>query len=161
MLHHAIHQAIIGIHPLVLTLQPLPTLVSRDAQRDTVFWPQLLELGHHAVGDDGCAFRIQAVHHGGQQLEFGLHGMGEEVGVDKDRVGWDKAGVVGEEEGGGDLRDFAHDFVGGFLLGDELGFGLIFFSGLEVSIEVFGKSGFELNTYNRESRWPIIRLTYW
>ena len=54
--------------------------------------------------------------------------MGEEVGVDKDGVGRDESGIVLEEERGGDLGDFADDLVGGFLFGDKLGFGLVFFS---------------------------------
>lgn len=33
-----------------------------------------------------------------------MHGVGEEVGVDEDRVGWGEGSVVLEEEGGGDLR---------------------------------------------------------
>ena len=35
--------------------------------------------------------------------------MGEEVGVNEDGVGRSQSGVVLEEEGGGDLRDFAND----------------------------------------------------
>ena len=57
-----------------------------------------------------------------------MYGVGEEVGVDQDGVGGDERVVVREEEGRGDLGDFADDLGGRFLLGDELGFGLVLFS---------------------------------
>lgn len=46
---------------------------------------------------------VQAVHEGGEEREFVVHGVGEEVGVDEDLVGGLQGGVVGEEHGGGDL----------------------------------------------------------
>lgn len=91
----------------MIAFQPLPSLVPRDPQRDPVFLPQLLQLGHHAVRDHGDAFRVQAVHHRGQHLELVLHGVREEIGVDEHGVGRDQGGVVLVEERGGDLGDFA------------------------------------------------------
>ena len=44
--------------------------------------------------------------------------MGEEIGIDKDGVWGDESGVGLEEEGGGDLGDFADHFcVWLFVLG--------------------------------------------
>ena len=119
MLHHPIHEAIIRIDPLVIAFQPLPALVPRDPQRDPVFLPQFLQLGHDAVGDDGDAFRVQAVHHGAQQLELVLHRVAEEIGVDEDGVGRDEGGVVLVEEGGGYLGDLAGEAR---VLGEGFGF---------------------------------------
>jgi len=56
-----------------------------------------------------------------------LDSVGEEICVDEDGVGRFQSGVVLEEEGGGDLGDFA-DYLfasvrfGGFGLGEELVF---------------------------------------
>jgi hypothetical protein len=47
------------------------------------------------------AGRKKAVHEGFQERQLALYGVGEEV---RDGVGWDKAGVVLEEEGRGNLR---------------------------------------------------------
>ncbi len=57
-----------------------------------------------ARGDDGIALGVQAVHHAGQQLQLALHAVGEEVGVDEDRVGRCQGGIVLEEERRGHLR---------------------------------------------------------
>ena len=130
MFHHPIHKTVVRVHPLVIALQPLPPLIPRDPQRDPVFLPQLLQLGHHTISDDGDALRVQAVHHRGQQLELVLHRVAEEIGVDEDGVRGDEGGVVLVEERGGDLGDFADDVrLGfGFLLEGLGGFFLVVFS---------------------------------
>ena len=87
----------------MIAAKPLPALVTGNLERDAVLGAQLLKLSHDAIGDDGRAFRVQAVHHRRQHLEFFLDGVGEEIGVDEDGVGRDEGGVVLEEEGGGDL----------------------------------------------------------
>ena len=114
----------------MIALQPLPALVPRDPQRDPVLLPQLLQLGHDAVGDDGDAFRVQAVHHRAQQLQLVLHRVAEEVGVDEDRIRRDEGRVVLVEERGGYLWDFADDvgFGFGFLFEGLGGFFLVVFS---------------------------------
>lgn len=97
---HPINNTIVRIHPLVIALQPLPTLVAGDAQGDAVFGPQLLEFGHDAGGDCRDAFGVEGVHEGGEEVEFVGDGVGEEVCVEEDGVGGLEGGVVGEEEGG-------------------------------------------------------------
>ncbi len=99
MLLNPIHNAIIGIRALVLALEALPSLVTGDPERDTVFGAEFLELGHDAGGDDGRGFGVQEVHEGLVELEFSVYGVGEEVGVDEDGVGWAEGGVGLEEEG--------------------------------------------------------------
>ncbi len=81
MLHDPIHNAIIRIYTFMVTLQSLPPLIPRDPERNAVFLAQFLQLRHDAVGDDGDAFGVEAVHHGGEQLELVLDGVREEVGV--------------------------------------------------------------------------------
>lgn len=126
--------------------QPLPPLVSRDAQCDPVFRAELFQLRHDAIGDDGDTFGVEAVHHCLEQLELVLDGVGEEVRVDEDGVGRDEGGVVLEEEGRGDLGametsgsdcvgeteqvHFADDFIAfGFSLAFYFAFCLVFLSG--------------------------------
>jgi len=99
LLHHAIHDTVVRIRALVIALQPLPTLVPRNLQRDAVLGSQLLQLGHDAARDDGLAGGIEGVHEGGQEREFVVDGVGEEVGVDEDLVGGLEGGIVLEEHG--------------------------------------------------------------
>ena len=58
--------------------------------------------------------------------------MREEIRVDEDGVRGDEGGVVLEEEGRGDLRDLAHDFVvfGLFLGCFGVGFELVLLAGV-------------------------------
>ena len=137
MLHNPLYNAIICIRALVITLQPLPSLIPSNAQRNSVLWPQLLQLSHHAGCDDGRSFCIQEVHERFVQLEFRVHGVREEVGVDKHAVGGPEGSVGLEEERGGDLGDFAFgDFDGGFLFGFEVARVLVLLSAKRVSIAV-------------------------
>lgn len=123
----------------MLTLQPFPPLIPGYPQCYSILWSKFFELGHYTVGDDGRAFTIQAVYHCGEELEFGLHSVREEVGVDKDGVGRGEGGVVLKEEGGRDLRDFADYFVAfGFFFGFDFAFVLILLSGVIVSKLVTG-----------------------
>lgn len=86
--------------------------------------------------------------------------MREEVGVDEDGVGRGEGGVVLKKQGGRDLRDFANYFVAfGFFLSFDFAFVLVLLSGVIVSKVFTSPSGSISCTYNRESRWPIIRLT--
>ena len=103
MLQHPVDKAVIRIYALMVAPQSLPALIARNLERDAELRAQLLQLSHDAVGDDGHALCIQAVHHRREQLEFLLDGMREEVGVDEDGVGRDESGVVLEEKGSGDL----------------------------------------------------------
>ena len=81
----------------MIALQPGPSLVSCNAQGNSVFGAQSLEFGHHAAGDDGEAFGVEGVHHGFKQGQLALDGVGEEIGVYQDGVGWNEGGVVLEE----------------------------------------------------------------
>lgn len=44
-LHDPIHDAVVGVHALVIALQALPAFVSGNAQRDSVFGTEFLEFG--------------------------------------------------------------------------------------------------------------------
>jgi hypothetical protein len=103
MFLHAIHNTVVCIRALVVALEPLPALVARDAQRNAVLGPEFLKLGHDARGDDGRGFGVQQVHERLVQLEFAVHRMREEVGVDEDGVGRAESRVGLEEERRGDL----------------------------------------------------------
>lgn len=83
---------------------PFPPLVARDPQRDAEPRAEFLQLGHDAVGDDGGAGCVQAVHQRGQEGEFGAHAVRDEGCVEEDGVRRAEGGVVGEEEGGGEMR---------------------------------------------------------
>lgn len=104
VLLHAVHNAVVRIRALVIALQSLPALVSRDAQGYPVLGAELFQLGHDAGCDYGRGFGVEQVHEGFVELELGVDGVREEVGVDEDVVGWPKGGVGLEEEGGRDLR---------------------------------------------------------
>lgn len=103
MLADPIHDTIVRIDALVVAFEPFPALVTRDAQGDAVFRAEFFEFAEHTGGYDGDAFGVETVHHCGEELEFVLDGVGEEVCVDEDVVGGDEGGVVLEEEGGADL----------------------------------------------------------
>lgn len=119
---------VIGIDTLVVALEPLPALVTGYPECYPVLLSQLFQFGHDAGGDNGRAFCVETVHHGGEELEFALDGVGEEVlplvsfdsdwenvevpySIDKHVVGRHQGSVVLEEQVGRDLRDFAHDIV--------------------------------------------------
>lgn len=116
----------------MIALDPLPSLVPRNAQRNAVLWPELLQLGHDARGDDGRRLRKQQIHEGLLEVEFPAHGVGEEVCVDEDAVGGTEGFVGHEEHGGGGLGDLALGlFRVGFLLGFEGAGELVFGAGKE------------------------------
>lgn len=56
-------------------------------ERDPVLGPELLQLGHDAVGDVGDALGVEAVHHGLHHVQLILHTEVDEVGVDENVVG--------------------------------------------------------------------------
>jgi hypothetical protein len=97
VLQNAVDETVVGIDALVVALEAFPSLVSGDAQCDAVLGAELLEFGHDAVGNDGNAFGVEAVHHRGQHFELLLNRVGDEVGVDQDGVGRYQSGVVLEE----------------------------------------------------------------
>merc|ERR1712154_600195 len=63
VLGDALHETVVGVRASVQTRQSLKARVLGDAQCDAVLGAQLLELGHHAVGQVRHALRVQAVHH--------------------------------------------------------------------------------------------------
>lgn len=87
MAHHPLDDTVVRVGALVRALQPRPALVARDAQRDAVLGAEFLELGHDAVGDGGGAAGVETVHHAGEEGELASDAVGEEVGVEQDRVG--------------------------------------------------------------------------
>lgn len=190
MLHHAIHQTIISIRAAMIAPKPLPALIAGDPQRDAVLGPQLFELGHDAVGDDGGALGVQAVHHRGEKLKLMPHRVRQEIGIDEHGVGWDQGGVVLKEEGGGYLwtrRCYMEKYdwrvkgevsyisrtiseLAAFRLASVSPLFWFFFlqendrDGEWVSfglgICARGERFERLKTHNRASRWPIILLTF-
>lgn len=103
MLHYALHDTVVGIRALVVALEALPALVTRNAQRNSVLGAEFLQLGHDAGGYDGRGFCVEQVHEGLVQLELGVDGVREEICVDEDGVRGPEGSVGLEEEGGGDL----------------------------------------------------------
>lgn len=103
MLHDPIHDTIVRIRALVITLQSFPALVPRNAQRNAVLGAEFFQFSHYAGCDYGRGLGVQKVHEGLVELEFCLDGVGQEVGVDQDGVRRPEGGVCLEEEGGGDL----------------------------------------------------------
>lgn len=93
-----VHQAIVGVGARVRALDPLEAGILGDAQGHPVLLAQLLQLRHHAVGDDGDALGQQAIHERGEHVQLVLNGGVDEVGVHQDPVWGPQAGVVGEEE---------------------------------------------------------------
>jgi hypothetical protein len=93
-----IYNAVIGVSALVLALEALPSLVTRDPERNTVLGTEFLEFGHDTGCDNGGGFGIEEIHEGLVKLELGVHGVGEEVGVYENGVGRAKGSVGLEEE---------------------------------------------------------------
>ena len=98
MLHHPLHDAIVGICTLVIALQPLPSFVACYAQGDAVLRTQFLQFCHYAGGYDGCCFGVEEIHERLIQLELSVDGVGEEIGIYEDGVGRAEGGVGLEEE---------------------------------------------------------------
>ena len=63
VLHHSLHDAIVGISAFVHTRQPLEPTIFGYSQRDSVGLAQLFQLSHHTVGDVGNTLGVHAVHH--------------------------------------------------------------------------------------------------
>jgi hypothetical protein len=100
VLHNPLHDTVIRIGTLMIALQSLPALVPCNAQRNPILWPQLLQLSHHTGGNDGRRLCIQQVHERLVELEFRVHRVREEVGIDEHRVRRPQGGVGLEEERG-------------------------------------------------------------
>jgi len=81
MLDETIHQTIISICSLVVTFDSLKPGVFGYTQSKPVFWAKLLKFCQYAIGHDGDTFRIEAIHHGWNDLKFVLDGMGNKIGV--------------------------------------------------------------------------------
>lgn len=98
VLSDALHDAVVGVGALVHAGQAFEARVFGDAQCDAVRLSELLELGHHAVGDVGHAFGVQTVHHRLHDVEFVFDREVDEVRVDDDVVGRTQLRVVVEEQ---------------------------------------------------------------
>lgn len=83
---------------LVATFKAFPSLISRDAQCDAIFWTKFLQLCHDTARDDWATLSIQTCHHLIEHLKLVLYGMRQEIGIDQDIVRWFEGGVVLEEE---------------------------------------------------------------
>jgi hypothetical protein len=100
---HSVHDAVVGVHSLVIALKPIPALVSGDPEGDPVLWTELRQLCHNTRGYGGSAGGVQARHHAVQHVEFALDRVAQKVGIDKYGVRRAKGGIVLEEETAGDL----------------------------------------------------------
>lgn len=98
VLDDPINEAVIGICTLVIALDSLEARVFGNAQCQAVLLAQFLQLGNHAVGNDGRAFGVEAVHHGGDDFQLVLDGMGDKIGIDEHGVGGCQGGVILEEK---------------------------------------------------------------
>lgn len=74
-------QTVVGVGPFVVAGQSFEPGVLGDTQRDPVSGPELLQLGHHALGHAGNAFRIQAIHHPLHEVDLVFDRMVDEVCV--------------------------------------------------------------------------------
>ena len=70
----------------------------------SVLGTELLQLGHHAVGDARNDLGIEAVHRGLDDLQLVLNGKVDKIGVQQDVVRRAQSAVVVEEHGGRHLR---------------------------------------------------------
>ena len=102
--HDSIDNAVIGVRAFVAALEPLPSLISRNPQCNSILGTKLFELSHDTVCDDRYTFGIKTVHHRWQHFQLLLYCVGEEVGIDKDLVWRNESGVVLEEQRRGHLR---------------------------------------------------------
>jgi hypothetical protein len=98
VLDDSINEAVIGIGTFVIALDSLEARVLSDAQCQSVLLAQLLQLGDHAVRDDGRAFGVETIHHSGDDFQLVLDGMGDKVGIDEDGVWGCQGGVILEEK---------------------------------------------------------------
>lgn len=98
VLDDPINKTVIGICTLVIALDSLEARVFGNAQCQAVLLAEFLQLGDHAVGDDRRAFGVEAVHHGGNDFQLVLDGMGDKIGIDEDGVGRCQGGVILEEK---------------------------------------------------------------
>jgi hypothetical protein len=60
---HSVYDAVVGINTLVITLKPIPALISGNSKGNPVLWTQFRQLGHYARGYGGPAGGVQARHH--------------------------------------------------------------------------------------------------
>lgn len=103
VLHHTLHQAVIGVGSLVRAWQTFETGVACYPQSHLELGAQLLQLGHDTVRDTGDRFGVETVHHALDQLDFVLDREVDEVGIHQDPVWRSKSRVVVEEHGRSDL----------------------------------------------------------
>ena len=112
MRRHALDEVVVGVRVArAHRRQPREARVLREAERDAVLRPELLELGHHRLGDARDALGVQAVHQRAVDVELVLDREVDEVGVDEHAVRRAERRVVREEEARRRLRDRAHRVV--------------------------------------------------
>ena len=104
----------------MVTPQPFPSLISCDPECYAVLLAKLLEFSelklsvgllqgvpggrtYYTISDDGIAFGVEAVHHGGKKFEAVLDGVREEIGIHEDGIWWNKSSVVLKEKRRGNL----------------------------------------------------------
>lgn len=83
VLNEAIYQAVVGIGSFMIAFDSLKPRVFGYPQCKSVFRAKLLEFRHDTIGHNGDTFRIQAIHHCWDHLQFVLDGMGDEIGVNQ------------------------------------------------------------------------------
>ena len=98
VLPDALADAVVRVGTGVRAWQAHEPGILRDAKRDAVLLPELLELCHDAVGDVRDALCIEAVHHAAHQIDLVLDAEVDEVGVHQNAVRRAQRGVVLEEK---------------------------------------------------------------
>lgn len=94
----SIDDTIVCIGALVITLEPLPTLISRESQCNPIFRAQLFQFCHDARRDDRAHGSIEEIHHCLERIEFVVYCQRKEICVHENGVGWLESGIVLEEE---------------------------------------------------------------
>jgi hypothetical protein len=84
--NNPIDQTVISIGAWVVAFDSLKSRVLGDTESQTILLAQLLQLSQHTISDDRNTLRIQAVHHGWDDIKLMLNGMGNKVGIDKNGI---------------------------------------------------------------------------
>ena len=100
VLDHSVDNAVVCICSLVVALESLPSLVTRDPQSNAVLWSQFFQFGHDAGCDDWSHRCVETIHHGLEKIKLMVNSQGKKVGIDQNRIWRLQCFVVLEEEVG-------------------------------------------------------------
>lgn len=98
MFDESVDQTIVCIGALMVASDSLEARVFGNTQCQSIFLAQFLQLGKYAVGDDWGALGVETIHHGRNDIQFVLNGVGDEVGVNKNGIRGGEGRVILEEK---------------------------------------------------------------